>query len=241
MNLKVTFLSCVCLPFLLNTLKAQNEFEYRALDRALIELWLNQDLSVRKNLDLFEQVQKQWFIVRKELSNHDIRHFDHGGFIEDQELRLRGIKYSIDNQRWEDVGNEALIMIKEFRDIRYCFTTDEYILDQILDAYEAYEVVSDIVHDQMMGLYEWSEFIWFVDQLKCKVDLVDQTFETSKTEYTNASGISEALDKIEFCLKQLDESVATAYQPNFTMPCDDTGEALLELLRQFAIQSKYRI
>lgn len=220
---------------------AQNGFIFLELDQKTIDLWLD---SQDTNTDLeesFEDVQKEWFTARKKIEKLSILHFDNEGFIEDQELRLRGIENAIKKDNREVVENESMILLNDFKEVRTCFTNSSYLLDDIMETYKTYLELSEIVHDPMMGLYEWSEFIWLIDQVKCKVEIVELQLGSDSDQYANIRGMKSAIEKVNYCLKLLDESVQTAFQPNFELPCDETGDALLELINQFAITTKYRL
>ena len=222
-------------------LSAQESFIFVELDQKTILLWLDcQDPNI--NLEQrFDDLQGAWFGARKKIRNTSISHFDNEGFIEDQELRLRAIQRAVQLNKRTTIRDELMILLHEFREVRTCFTTSEYLLDDIMDTYITYLELSEIVHDPMMGLYEWSEFIWLIDQVKCKVETVETQLVSDSDQYANRRGMKSAIDKVNYCLKVLDESVQTAYQPNFELPCDETGDALIELIREFATNTKYRL
>ncbi len=211
---------------------SQNQFVYEPLDQKIISLWLSDPEQTVQNADLFEEMYLAWTEAKQKIRIVELRAFNNESFIQSQEHRLQVIKSLLWGKKVQAAQKECWILLNEFRDIRQCFTQDDYLLDNMLETYHSYQRVHEIVHDQMMGLYEWTEFIWFVDQLRCDAEMLD--YKMSKHKDYQATVLVQTMDKVNDCLFRLNEAIETAFQSNFELPCDETGKALETMLHQFS-------
>ena len=208
------------------------EFVYKSMDAQLIDIWMSSNEDSEYLPQQLSSLKRQWSEDRIAIYNLDIEHFDNPGFVEDQDLRLNLMQRLLDSKKYFKVRNEAYIMLNEMRDVRACFTADEYQLDLLLDAFDTYLSVHKIIHDPMMGLYEWTEFIWYVDQLKCKVELLESAFDTPDAPQKSRN-LKDALDRVIVCLETLDQSLGDAYRPDFEVPCNELNISLRQLVQVY--------
>ena len=210
-------------------------FVFKDLDNNLLQLWLNEDADQTVRTDLLNGVMRSWESAEKEIARVSILHFDQQGFISDQQKRLNFIQEAIlKNERKSVVKaqKELYILLSEFSEVRLCFTNDVYSLDRLIAGYDAYLEVHGIIHDQMMGIYEWTEFIWYVDQLKCRVEEIELSMNLTDPS-PSFTKVASALAKLQTCLKTLDESLGDAYRPDFEVPCNELQIAFEELFSAY--------
>ena len=215
------------------TAQRQGDFIYKSLDQAAINLWLAEtdDVSVLSNLEA--DLQSQWRVVYNQIIANDLVHFDKDGFLNDQDYRVTYLHELVKRKKNYILRKEVYIFLTDFKEVRDCFTDDFYLLDAILDSYQAYLDVHEIIHDQMMGLYEWTEFVWHVDQLKCSIDELESKFSVPDGPAPDPA-IQAALEKLRICLTTLDESLGDAYRPDFEVPCNDLHIAFKDLFRAYS-------
>ena len=229
--IRVIIVSVLFLPGSL--LQAEiSEFVFPEMDQAVIDLWLYEGEDMNEALSLLEGVSEEWGVARKNIMELSIAHLDKKGFIEDQDRRIQIIKRLIAKTRLSKARQEAFVLLSEFKDVRECFTNDDYVLDYLISTYNVYLSVHKIIHDEMMGLYEWREFIWYVDHLKIEVASLEGQLKKSQLD-GNDNEMITSLEKLKVCLTTLDESLGDAYRPDFELPCNELYDAIKELFQAY--------
>lgn len=210
---------------------------YPDMDHAIMSMWLSEDANTNDVQSLQKALSDEWRMIREDIATSSIEHFDKMSFIEDQDVRIASMHDLIAKSDYNHARKEAYVMLSQFKEARECFTQDDYTLDYVLDAYDGYLSVHGIIHDEMMGLYEWREFVWFVDNLKVRVQDLETHLTLSRVEpYHNR--LVPALDKLKVCLTTLDESLGDAYRPDFVMPCNELGISFKELISAYNQQNE---
>lgn len=214
----------------------RSEFVFTNLDGKLLDLWIHLQKSPdpEQAIGLMENIKTEWILTRKTIKDNNIEHFDNGAFMDSQDLLIYEAEGSIRDQDWSTAEFYIYHFIWEFREIRDCFTYDEYAFDQLWKTYDAYQQMKYIVNDPMMGLYEWNEFVGlykdFKEEFKDYKQMSGPQFENStRGEYI------QAIAKVEQCIAEFDIALRSAYQPNFELPCDQIGESLIELFGVYTL------
>lgn len=222
--------------FLLSSCMAQvpnREFVFPDMDRAILSFWICDDCEVSEIHALMSNISEEWAKIRGDIEQVNIKDFDRSGFVEDQDIRIVSINKYLDKAQFLKARQLAYILLSEFKVVRECFTNDDYDIDYIIEAYGSYLSVHEIIHDEMMGLYEWREFIWFVEHLKIKVDDLEEHLVKSQVNIRDEQ-ILESIEKIKGCLKTLDDSLGDAYRPDFEMPCNELYNSFKELWKAYS-------
>lgn len=213
------------------------QFVYPEMDQTVISLWMSEDEHALDKESSVQNIADKWTTIREDIATSNIAHFDKMGFIEDQDIRIASMHKLMAQSKYTKAREEAYVLLSQFREVRQCFTQDDYILDYILDAFDGYIEVHKIIHDEMMGLYEWREFVWFVDKLKISVADLETHLTLSRVEpYHNT--LIPSIDKLKGCLNTLDESLGDAYRPDFELPCNELGTSFKELIRAYNHQNE---
>lgn len=221
-----------CLLLITRLTGQEDHFIFKKLDAAIINFWLAETQDVQVLLNLENDLLIQWNSASGLIDEKQFSHFDKVGFLHDQDKRLKYIHELLSRGKYKQLEKELLVFLTEFKEVRECFTDDFYLLDELLTSYQAYLSVHEIIHDELMGLYEWTEFIWYVDQLKCKVEELEVKF--SGIEGIQSSGaIQHALSRLNTCLASLDDSLGEAYRPDFEVPCNELQLAFADLFKAY--------
>ncbi len=213
-------------------LYSQDRFIFEELDHAILEFYTATDKSSDRFARLSADIDSNWKSVKKQIENSQYQHFDKVGFVKEQDNRIQIITRLVSQDRILEAQKEVYVLLKEFQEVRECIPIDDYDLDVIIEAYDTYLSVHEIIHDEMMGLYEWTEFIWFVDDLKCKVEAMGEKFG-GKMKDSNNPDMKNAYIRLEQCLSTLDKSLVNAYTPDFELPCDDLKIAFMDLIEAY--------
>lgn len=221
-------LSTSCVGQVLHTVPSA-AFTFPEMDQTVLSFWVSESGEIKSML---MDISEEWGATREDILGLSISHFDPVSFVEDQDRRILSIYHYVDASQYLNARQEAYILLTEFKDVRECFTSDVYELDFLLEAYSGYLSVHEIIHDEMLGLYEWSEFVWFVDQLKAKVERLDGHLLKNRLG-TPDEKVYAALEKLKGCLATLDDSLGDAYRPDFEMPCNELNESFIELWRAY--------
>ncbi len=207
-------------------------FVFQSFDYLLVNFWLSSEGESHLLDTNVDQIENEWIGIRGLIANTSIEHFDQYRFIKDQDDRIMGVKNSVKKNKLIDARKETYILLQAFSEVRSCYTNSDYYLDAILDAYDTYISVHRIIHDEMLALYEWTEFIHYVDQLQCKVEILKAVLKpidgSSKSQL-----IDESLTRLYDCLVTLNDSLEHAYRPDFEVPCDELESAFKELFLSY--------
>ena len=103
----------------------------------------------------------------------------------------------------------------------------------MLAAFDIYSELHYAVDDPMLGLYEWLQFrrIFddFKDQFEKYVIVADAGFDAERHILFQLG-----VQRVRECSQELERSFDTAMQDEFIAPCDDTHDALLNLIELYA-------
>jgi hypothetical protein len=207
-----------------------NVFTYPELDAQLITLWMHAERGEAKQLSMiYDDLQTSWQLSKDEISFKKLRHFDVDDFIDTQERIISEMRQQVVGKDYSELAANSYILLENFHEVRTYFTSDLYPLDELLSAFSLYDQLHEAVDDPMLGLFEWNDFIQlFIDfkkQFKRYSVLAEPGFDHEKHVLFKL-----AVQRVFDCSGEFELALKTAQQTNFIAPCDDTRDALIELI-----------
>lgn len=237
----VNFSSILILFFSLsfqNVLQCQSKSTYPDLDRALLNLWFDCDKSnqeqIKKSLDKLTTI---WGNSRKKVSKQYVDQYDMNLFSKDLDQLLHVMESTFKQGKYSQLKSYAYHFMWEFRSIRQCSFNEDYPLDHLFNVYELYKEIHYTVDDPLFGLREWSDFEDLVNIMICDFETYDLIHDNAINSYfagLNNEDHKQSKAKAANCINNLLLSFDSGYQPNFKIPCDELGDALIELFQVYA-------
>ena len=211
-----------------------NEFTFPELDAKIISIWLGAYQE-----DGFEVTQRfvatddMWQLIREEILEGDLYHFNAEPFLLVQDMLIFEMQVAIDNDDYLGLSELSYEFLAGFRDVRKFFTNDLYPLDELFSAFDIYGELHYAVDDPLLGLYEWPEFVRLLDDFEKQFQKYSVVAEPG---FDNEGHVLFKLmtQRVRDCSSEFRESLKTAMQNKFVAPCDDTHDALVELIELYA-------
>lgn len=210
------------------------EYIYPSLDQSLIALWkasYSQDLtSYQPEID---KIILEWERVEPEVLNVDIINFNADYFVSNINMLIYNLQFFEESGYIHELSETAYNILWEFNHMRDCLNLHSYSLDKLLNAHLFYNEVHYTVHDDMLGLRYWFEFLEIVEDFIKYWEIYDCTpIEKIQIHFNNidANIHSNQKTRINKCLTSFLESMESGNRLDFEMPCDDMGNALMELI-----------
>ena len=207
-----------------------NIFTYPTLDAHLISLWVHAENGTANQLPkAYSEVQESWKLIKTHLLTENWKHLDMAAFVTDQDRILTEMHNVILDGKLQKLSLLSFEILQNFREVRTYFTSDLYPLDELLLSFLKYDEIHQAVDDPMLGLYEWKDFVQlftdFKRQFKRYVVLAEPAFSGEEHVLFKLS-VQRVID----CSHEFEKAIETAQQSNFVAPCDDTRDAMLELI-----------
>lgn len=204
------------------------------LDAILITVWQEAD-NDNLSPDLSSELGNQWRLARPfVLENVDPAKVSY--VLDYLDEMVANIGESIAAKRPRYARAYAWELLRQFRKLRTEYTSYAYPLDLLFKTYESFQEVEYVINDRMFGLYYWFEF----KDLNKVLDVYWQTYDAVDSSelvfyYPDIDLVAHAAHKHKFqnCLNDFYDSLETAYVPGFRMPCEEMGDALLDLIGQY--------
>ncbi len=213
------------------------QFAFPKMDSALVNLWISCKEKNEDSAHLFiNRLLAIWDDSKIKMSAQRIDHLDMASVIHEIDILIKEIDFHINLSDFDVAELYTFHILWQFKDIRKNLTSDQYSLDELIETYEIYQEVKCIVNDEMMGLYEWREFIAVVDQLKKEIKRYKSI---TKNELDNDFPLVKSpvhTDKINDLKKQLrafERSLDSALRTDFIEPCDQIEPAIIELFKSY--------
>ena len=101
-----------------------------------------------------------------------------------------------------------------------------------------YNEISYAIHDPMFGLLEWSDFTNLMNSFQASwyeyLGLTSEEDVLLRYTHLTKQTHNEQKELLDQCLNELLDSMESANQENFKLPCDDLGNALKNLIFLYA-------
>lgn len=242
MKIVYTFLFISIATLAPNSIFGQNhvidDLVFQDLDQSLIKIWIGGKSQNTSGMDeMYKASFKEWSSVRNELKQLDIPHVNINEMIGDVNYYFRLLKTSISLSDYNNIEKLSYHILFEFRSLRQCYFSSAYALDQLWDVIDVYSEIDFTIDDPMMDLKEWNEFEDLVNKMICywegydilHIDQIKQSFPgMNKREHAKAK------EQITTCTYTLLIAIETAFQDKFKLPCDQLGDAFVEMLQLYA-------
>ena len=233
--IKILFISATFLLLQPISIISQHCFVFESLDNNIIEFWLLSKNESPVSAKSFESLREVWTAHKPLILNSNIGYLDTRKFIESQESRLDLIERAIERKQQDIQVKETFLLLTEFSEMRTCFCNSNYILDELINTQNSYSTIHDIIHDELLGLYEWNEFTWYIDHFKESVNALENRIKSS-TPSSDLLKYQNNLIEIRDCLRALEYELEVADRKKFEAPCLQINKALEGFFREF-IQS----
>ncbi|NND08488.1 MAG: hypothetical protein HKN87_19075 [Saprospiraceae bacterium] len=213
--------------------QCQHRFSFPDLDAKMISVWsacLNGDTSgLEKNL---AKASTSWDLVRAGIKQLDIVHFSSSDFIAEVDAMMHDINIALEANDINCLEQMSYEFMAAFREVRMDFTGDQYPLDELFLALERYEEVHYAVDDPLLGLYEWNQFIRLFTDFK---EQFDRYCRSGEAGFKNGDHVLYSLmvQRVRDCSAKFESALNTAMQNEFVAPCDDTHQALIDLIKLY--------
>ncbi len=221
-------------------LSGQNDnlFTFPELESDLITLWTSmgerQD-SLGADISL-DTLKSHWLPVREKIRTLNLKHLASEALVAEFDLLIYEIEIATDQGDRALVGQKARDFLEGFREVRHYFTSDLYPLDELWFAYDIYEEIYLTVNDPMLGLYDWGEFLLLFDDFQRQFEkymvLAKPGFKGEQRVVFEIL-IQSVLD----CSSEFAKALQSANQEDFVAPCDETGQALRELMSLYSTRA----
>lgn len=216
----------------LTSLKSQetNLFTYPELDGKIAALWISAETGSMNDIQNdYDAFKISWQYTLDDLRKKDLRHFDIAVFVAEQRAIVKNIESAIERRDFPDVAQQCHVILHNFRDVRTYFTSDLYSLDELLSAFSIYDQLHFAVDDPMLGLYEWQDFKQLFTDFKIQFD---RYVVIARPGFENQQSVlfKLAVQRVRECSKEFESALERAQQSDFVAPCDDTRDALMDLV-----------
>jgi len=201
-------------------------------DTALLDIWISADTETEPWKEKVDKVQQEWDKVKQWVNKGAQKDPKIIAFVDEVDLYLSTLTDCFYSEDFKLMKEYAFKALWYSRYLRRSEKIDDYPLDVLWNVHFEYNELHHIIHDQMFGLREWSEFsdmvsdfsdLW-VDYKSIPIyDLHKYFPDIDLDEH------EEVKKNITICLSKLMDSMKSGYQPDYEIPCDDLGLALDEL------------
>ena len=221
---------------MLSPLRSQetNSFTFPELDGKLASLWSSAESSMIDTIrSEYDAVEVSWQSTIDDLKNSSLTHLDMSLFIDEQGAILKAMKLAIDRRDYSLVAQQCYTMLNSFREARVNYTNDLYSLDELVSAFSIYDQLHYAVDDPMLGLYDWQDFEQlFVDFRK----QFNRYVVIAKPDFRDLGSLpfDLAVERVHECSREFAIALEGAQQGDFVAPCDDTRDALMDLIALYA-------
>ena len=208
----------------------QNQFTFRDFDGQLVGIWL---AAYRGDLDQIKvkmsEVSDQWLELRLQINESDLIHFAAPPFVVQQDMLMREMTNAVREKKYIYFETMCYEFLAGFREVRTYFTNDLYPLDELFRSYDRYQELHYAVDDPMLGLYEWKEFIGLFEDFQQQFDHYHVVAEPG-FDGEHSVLFKLMTQRVIDCSLEFRLALKTAMQDNFVAPCDDTQDALIDLI-----------
>ena len=212
----------------------QNKFVFKDFDRQLVNIWLNGYRDITFDLEVqVEAISEEWMHMRDEILDLNLAHFSAPTFVMQQDLLMHEMRSAVQNGDFTYFDLMCYEFLAGFREVRTYFTNDLYPLDDLFRSFDIYQELHYAVDDPMLGLYEWKEFVGLFEDFQWQFEKYTILAEPGFDSENNVL-FRLMTQRVIDCSQELKESLKTAMQNNFVAPCDDTHDALIDLIGLYA-------
>ncbi len=212
-----------------------NQFTFPQLDLDVMNLWLaahNRHQPTQLD-ELYTVAASDWMLVRADVAAKRLLHFDAESFVVTQDKLLYQMDEAVQLKDVELLEKLAYEFLAGFREVRLYFTNDLYAIDELFTTFDLYQELHHAVDDLLLDLYDWKEFVQLYDVFKAQFDrfctIADPGFGDEDDVLFKLM-----TQRVRDCASDLESAIETAQQGNFIAPCDDTHDALLDLIGLYA-------
>lgn len=230
----IIMLKLIAIPFLIF---GQN-YSYPAIDKSLVLLWKNSNSNMNANSEsVIDDILYDWALVKPSIEGLKKANFNPSYFTDSIDELISNLNFWEENKYSKQKGETAYMILWEFVHMRDCLDIKDYPLDDLLTAQLYFEEIQHVVHDEMMGLLYWFEFLDLIEnfvnswgEYDCKdIEEIHEYFSTiDPAEHNNKK------ESVNICLSNFIQSLDSANRIDFEIPCDEMGEALLSLIWSYS-------
>lgn len=215
-----------------------DDFVFQDLDQSLLKIWIGGKSHNLSGIgDMYQSSFQEWNIAKKKLQNLAAPHVNIEELIDDVNYYFKILKTSIELEDYSNVEKLSYHIIYEFRSIRQCYYSSAYVLDKLWDVIDVYTKIDFTIDDPMMDLKEWNEFEDLINKMICNWEGYDvmhideiQHFFPGMNKYRHVN----AKEQVSTCIYSLLIAIESAFQDRFKLPCDQLGEAFVEIIQLYA-------
>ncbi len=205
-------------------------FAYPRLDAQLVSLWMTAEHGIDWQIkDTYAELKTDWSKIREDILNQEISHLNTEEFVQDQDHKFAGMQRLIDQADYQNLAQQAFEAMQAFQHVRTYFTRELCALDDLLATFQLYNELHYAVDDPMLGLLDWQELTQLFSNFQQQFDTYVVVAEPG---FTAELGVLFKLyvQRVYDCTAEFKASLESAQQDNFVAPCDDTRDALMNLL-----------
>lgn len=216
------------------------ESPYAEFERNLISVWFSGSNACDIQLEYSTQeLLKSW----KELS-HITNYKDevtHHTCLYRYELENLLIELN-DNKdlfKYSEINRTTHRIFYVLSDLRQCKGEYKYHLDLLWNSYVQFIEINTAVNDVMFNKLEWFEFMDVVNCLEESwTDFKELGPEiiVSQCSTVSTNVLSQKMNQFDNCFEVFKRAFDGSYYSEFIEPCDDMGQALLEMILLFGDQ-----
>lgn len=215
-----------------------DDLVFQDLDQSLLKIWIGAKSENNTGMsDMFDASLKEWNSVKQKLGTFDLPHINTKEMVDDVNYYFNLLGTSIALIDYNNIEKLSYHILYEFRSLRQCYFSSTYSLDQLWDVIDVYSEIDFTIDDPMMDLKEWSEFEDLVNKMICYWENYDVMHINEIIQYfpgMNKREHSKAKEQVTTCTHTLLIAIETAFQDKFKLPCDQLGDAFVELLQLYA-------
>ena len=210
---------------------------YPQLDAHLVSIWIQAEKNdISKLVAVYPTLQTEWNHVKSNLLTKEIRHLNLSQLVADLDLEIAQMGAHINKEHFDALVRATKSILYSFKETRQFYTGEKSALDDFLSTWQIYEELHYAVDDEMLGLYEWDEFnqlfLDFQEHFKEYVHTATPAFEGESKLLFDL-----CVRRVEECMEEFAHTLATAQQNQFEAPCDDTRDALMDILSLYQYPS----
>lgn len=215
-----------------------NQFTFRDFDEQLVSIWLDAYRGNTANVEHeMEEASEAWMQIREQILESNILHFAAPTFTMQQDLLMHEMRSAVSNRDFTYFDLMCYEFLAGFREVRTYFTNDLYPLDDLFKSYDIYQELHYAVDDPMLGLYEWKEFVGLFEDFQWQFEryciMAEPGFDAEESVLFRLM-----TQRVRDCSEEFSNSLKTAMQNNFVAPCDDTQDALVDLIGLYATEAR---
>jgi len=201
-------------------------------DKKLIDYWYGNFTKISRscNIENYVALEKEWKEIKNKLIFKSSNCLIYSTFINDINNEFINIDKGYNKIAFTNNVEICYNIQKRFAEFRNKHYKMDYALDSLWDIFYKYQEINTVVDDPLFDLLSWQEFDLLIVQLEdIKKDYTNKIY-IQKPKGLNFSDHEELMQKFNECFVHFKDSTLEAFTPDFEIPCDDLGNAILNLL-----------